>query len=320
MFSTSSSMSERGYPAGMSDVTSNVGSGAAPDTTLRATQPGDLAAALLRAARDGPALASCTVLSATDGSAAVGAKMLAPQEGPALGSIGGGPLEAAVLVRAREAIPQHLVATIAFTPDGAIVEGRRAIEAAEQIVEVLIEVVEPAATLLVVGGGHVGRAVGEVGAMLGMEVVLLDDREEYANPERFAYPCRVICGDFDEELQRFPITANTYIVLVSRGHIVDELSLRQVVTRGPGYVGMIGSKRRTRTVIQHLAEDGINRESLDRVFTPIGLDIGAETPEEIAVAVLGEIILVRRGGGALPMSEHGRQLAGRRRASLHAAS
>ena len=304
----------------MSDATSDVGSGAAPDAALRATQPSDLAAALLRAARDGPPLASCTVLSATDGFAAVGAKMLAPQDGPALGSIGGGPLEAAVLTRAREAIPQHLVATIAFAPDGAIVEGRRAIEAAEQIVEVLIEVVEPAATLLVVGGGHVGRAVGEVGAMLGMEVVLLDDREEYANPERFAYPCRVICGDFDEELQRFPITANTYIVLVSRGHIVDELSLRQVVTRGPGYVGMIGSKRRTRTVIQHLAEDGIDRESLDRVFTPIGLDIGAETPEEIAVAVLGEIILVRRGGGALPMSERGRQLAGRRRASVHAAS
>ena len=270
---------------------------------------GALAAALLRAARDGPAVASCTVLSASDGSAVVGAKMLAPQDGPPLGSIGGGALEAAVVERARAAIPQHLVATLAFTPQGELVEGRRAIEAAEAIVEVLIEVVEPAATLLVVGGGHVGRAVGEVGALLGMEVAILDDREDYADPERFAYPCQVICGDFDEELERFPINANTYIVLVSRGHLVDELSLRQVAERGAGYVGMIGSKRRTRTVLEHLAEDGVDEDSLARVFTPIGLDIGAETPEEIAVAVLAEIILVRRGGGALPMSERGRALA-----------
>lgn len=270
---------------------------------------GALAAALLRAAREGPAVASCTVLSASDGSAVVGAKMLAPQDGPPLGSIGGGALEAAVVERARAAIPQHLVATLAFTPQGELVEGRRAIEAAEAIVEVLIEVVEPAATLLVVGGGHVGRAVGEVGALLGMEVAILDDREDYANTERFAYPCQVICGDFGEELERFPINANTYIVLVSRGHLVDELSLRQVAERGAGYVGMIGSKRRTRTVLEHLAEDGVDEDSLARVFTPIGLDIGAETPEEIAVAVLAEIILVRRGGGALPMSERGRAVA-----------
>lgn len=269
---------------------------------------GALAAALLRAAREGPAVASCTVLSASDGSAVVGAKMLAPQDGLPLGSIGGGALEAAVVERARAAIPQHLVATLAFTPQGELVEGRRAIEAAEAIVEVLIEVVEPAATLLVVGGGHVGRAVGEVGALLGMEVAILDDREDYADPERFAYPCQVICGDFGEELERFPINANTYIVLVSRGHLVDELSLRQVAERGAGYVGMIGSKRRTRTVLEHLAEDGVDAASLARVFTPIGLDIGAETPEEIAVAVLAEIILVRRGGGALPMSERGRAL------------
>ena len=235
--------------------------------------------------------------------------MLVPQEGPPLGAIGGGELAAAVVGRARAAIPQHLVATLAFTPDGKLVEGRRAIEAAGAIVEVLIEVVEPAATLLVVGGGHVGRAVGEVGALLGMEVVVLDDREDYANAERFAYPCRVICGDFGEELGRFPINANTYIVLVSRGHLVDELSLRQVAERGAGYVGMIGSKRRTRTVLEHLADEGLDGEALARVFTPIGLDIGAETPEEIAVAVLAEIILVRRGGGALPMSERGRALA-----------
>ena len=273
------------------------------------TNSAEIARALLTAAREGPAVASCTVMGASEGTAvALGAKMLVYAE-RTLGEIGGGPLEAAVAEFARSAIPRHLVQTCAFTPAGELVEGRRAIEAADAIVEILVEVVEPAATLLVVGGGHVGLAVGQLGAMLGMEVAIIDDREDYANAERFPYGANVICGDFGEELERFPITANTYIVLVSRGHKVDELALRTVAERGAGYVGMIGSKRRTRTVLQHLAEEGIDREALERVFTPIGLDIGAETPEEIAVSVLGEIVLVRRGGGAQPMSERGRMLA-----------
>ena len=275
--------------------------------------PAEIARALLVAAREGPAVASCTVMGATDGvEVALGAKMLV-YEDRNLGEIGSGPLEAAVTDFARRAIPKHLVQTCAFTPDGELVEGRRAIEAADAIVEILVEVVEPAATLLVVGGGHVGLAVGQLGAMLGMEVAIIDDREDYANEDRFPYEANVICGDFGEELDRFPITANTYIVLVSRGHKVDELALRAVAERGAGYLGMIGSKRRTRTVLQHLAEEGIEPQVLDKVFTPIGLDIGAETPEEIAVSVLGEIILVRRGGGAQPMSEYGRMLASIRR-------
>ena len=275
--------------------------------------PAEIARALLTSAREGPAVASCTVMGATAGvEVSLGAKMLVYAERE-LGGIGGGALESAVAEFARSAIPKHLVQTCAFTPEGEFVEGRRAIEAAEAIVEVLVEVVEPAATLLVVGGGHVGLAVGQLGAMLGMEVAIIDDREDYANEDRFPYEANVICGDFGEELERFPITANTFIVLVSRGHKVDELALRSVAERGAGYVGMIGSKRRTRTVLQHLAEEGLDREALDRVFTPIGLDIGAETPEEIAVSVLGEIILVRRGGGAQPMSEHGRLLASARR-------
>ena len=279
------------------------------DMSSQADNPAEMAQALMLAAREGPALASCTVMGASPGVAVtLGAKLLVYADRE-LGSLGGGALEAAVIDFARDAIPRHLVQTCAFTPAGELVEGRRAIEAADAIVEILIEVVEPAATLLVVGGGHVGLAVGQLGAMLGMDVAIIDDREEYAHPERFPYEARVICGEFDEELERFPIDANTSIVLVSRGHKVDELALRTVAERGAGYVGMIGSKRRTRTVLQHLAEEGLDRDALDRVFTPIGLDIGAETPEEIAVSVLGEIILVRRGGGALPMSTHGRQLA-----------
>ena len=114
---------------------------------------------------------------------------------------------------------------------------------------------------------------------------------------------RVICGDFVDELQRFAIDSSTYIVMVSRGHKQDELALREVAASGAAYVGMIGSLRRVSTVLTHLAQEGVPREALERVHTPIGLDIGAETPEEIAVSVVAELVLVRRGGTGQKLSE-----------------
>jgi xanthine dehydrogenase accessory factor len=217
-------------------------------------------------------------------------------------------LVGAVSAAAIEAIPKHGTATLAFSPSGDPLQGRRAVEAAEAVVEVLLEVVEPAAALLVVGGGHVGRAVAELGAFLDMSVSVLDDREEYANQERFPFADHVILGDFETELERFPFTSNTFVVLVSRGHIVDQLSLRQVIQHDLAYVGMIGSKRRTRTVLENLESEGVPAERLARVYTPIGLDIESETPEEIALSVLAEIVLLRRGGRAVPLSAAGEAL------------
>ena len=266
-----------------------------------------LASEVLRATRDGPPLAACTVIATPDGAGVVvGAKMLVYADGRTLDSLGAGPLDDAVRAAAVAAIPRHEVETYAFRPDGARLDGRREIAEATAAVEVLVEVMEPAPTLLVVGAGHVGRALAEIGTLLGMSVAVLDDREDYANPERFPFADHVICGEVRRELDRFPVTPNTYIVLVSRGHKMDEEALRQVAGRGAAYVGMIGSQRRTRTVLEHLQSEGISAEALARVFTPIGLDIGAETPAEIAVAILAEIILTRRGGGALPLSEYGR--------------
>lgn len=272
---------------------------------------GQIAAAILDASRDGPPLVSCNVIAApADHPAQLGAKMLVFADGATLGELGGGGVEEAAKTVALAAIPRHAVETVFFTAAGAQLEGRRAVEAADAVVEVLIEVIEPAATLLVVGGGHVGRAIGEIGALLGMSVAVLDDREEYAHPDRFPFADRVICGDFETELDAFPINPGNYIVLVSRGHKVDELSLARVAERGAAYVGMIGSRRRTRTVLEHLAEQGVGADALARVFTPIGLDIKAETPEEIALAVLAEIVLVRRGGSGSPLSPEGQRLAG----------
>jgi hypothetical protein len=110
-------------------------------------------------------------------------------------------------------------------------------------------------------------------------------------------------GDFVEELRKFPIDANTYVIMVSRGHKQDELALREVAASVAAYVGMIGSLRRVSTVLTHLAQEGVPRAALESVHTPIGLDIGAETPEEIAVSVVAELVLVRRGGTGRKLSE-----------------
>ncbi len=271
----------------------------------------EIARRVLESSQDGPALASCTVISAADAGVEPGAKLLVYADGTTLGSLGSSPqpgLVGAVSAAALDAIPRHGTATLAFSPSGDPLEGRRAVEAAEAVVEVLLEVVEPAAALLVVGGGHVGRAVAELGAFLDMSVSVLDDREEYANQERFPFADHVILGDFGTELERFPFTSNTFVVLVSRGHIVDQLSLRRVIQHDLAYVGMIGSKRRTRTVLENLESEGVPAARLARVYTPIGLDIEAETPEEIALSVLAEIVLLRRGGRGVPLSAAGEAL------------
>ncbi len=264
----------------------------------------EIAQEVVRASKGGPAVAVATVIRAQEGSkAALGEKLLVRADGSRLGSLGGGALEEAIAADCQEAmtrLPRIHVESSFFAADGS---GPRRREASGDEVEVMIEVTERAATLLIVGGGHVGQSIATIGTHAGFSVVVLDDREAFANAERFPTADRVICGDVTEELRRFPFDAATYIVLVSRGHKQDELGLREVVASGAAYVGMIGSQRRVGTVLTHLARDGAPREALERVHTPIGLDIGAETPDEIAISVVAELIAVRRGGGGGKLSE-----------------
>lgn len=264
----------------------------------------EIAREVLSAARGGPNVATATVIRAPEGGAApVGAKLLVRPDGSRLGSLGGGALEEAVAAEALAALterPCEGVRTSCYHADGRRLHSLRA---GPDEYRVMIEVSEPAATLLVVGGGHIGQALAALGVLTGFSVVVLDDRPEFASPERFPGAERVICGDFEEELRRFPITPSTYVVVVTRGHREDEASLRQVLTSPAAYVGMIGSRRRSAAVLRHLAEQGYPREALERVHTPIGLDIGAETPEEIAVSIMAEIIQARRGGSGWPLRE-----------------
>ncbi|MEX0785579.1 MAG: XdhC/CoxI family protein [Dehalococcoidia bacterium] len=264
----------------------------------------EIAMEVVRAARGGPAVAVATVIGAPEGaSPAAGAKLLVRADGSRLGSFGGGALEDAVAtacVDAMTKLPREQVQSSSFSPDG--VRSERG-QPAEGELLVMIEVTERPATLLIVGGGHIGQSLSTVGSHAGFSVTVLDDREAFANEERFPDADRVICGDLVAELRRFAIDGATYIVLVSRGHKQDELGLQEVVASGAAYVGMIGSRRRVSTVLTHLARAGAPRDALERVHTPIGLDIGAETPEEIAVSIVAELILVRRGGSGTKMSE-----------------
>ncbi len=254
---------------------------------------------VLRAAKGGAPVAVATVIRAAEGGPAVGTKLLVRPDGHNLGSLGRGALEEAVAEDSRAALtrlPRIQVESLQYNADGS--RAKR-----EGEIEVMIEVTESPVSLLIVGGGHIGQSLAAIGAEAGFLVAVLDDREAFANDERFPSADRVICGDITEELERYPIDGSTYIVLVSRGHKQDEAGLRVVVSSDAAYVGMIGSKRRVSTVLTHMAREGVPRDALDRVHTPIGLEIGAETPEEIAVSIVAEIIAVRRGGSGAKMSD-----------------
>ena len=266
----------------------------------------EIAAAL----EGGPPVLLATVIAAPPNAPSqVGAKMLVRPDGSSTGELRDEILDAAVLDEAPDAFRRHSVETVYVDRSGRRLN--RLDAAAEgDVYQVMLEVHERPATLLIVGAGHVGKALATIGDMCGFSVEVIDDRPEFANTERFPEADRITCGRFDEVLDGYPIDSNTYVVCVTRGHKHDETSLRLVAPSDAVYVGMIGSKRRVRAVLKHLIEDGIDPRAVERVHTPIGLDIGAETPEEIGVSIMAEIIRARRGGSALSMREVNRPRRG----------
>lgn len=268
----------------------------------------ELTKRLLAAAEGGEPVVLASVLEAGPRALTPGSRLVVAQSGDRLGSLGDPDLDEAVAAYARTAFARHAAETL-YVGDGATaedVEGPAAAlvltpRAIANATSVYAEVVEHRPVFLVVGAGHVGRSVATIAKFLGYHVAVLDDREDFADPAKLPDADEVICADFAEAIDQYPITANTSIVLVTRGHKQDEISLRRCLGRGAGYLGMIGSKRRTTAVLAHLREEGFDPAELAKIRTPIGLDIGAESPEEIAIAVLGEVMLLRKGGTGAPM-------------------
>jgi xanthine dehydrogenase accessory factor len=160
--------------------------------------------------------------------------------------------------------------------------------------EVFVEPVLPPAELYIFGAGHVGAALYRVARIGGFDVTVVDDREAYANRERFPEAQQVIAEELDKAMAQLMPSESTYIVVVTRGHRDDMRVLRWAVQTPARYVGMIGSKRKTITIFKELQEEGIPAQLFDRVHAPVGLDIGAVTPEEIAVSITAELIAKRR--------------------------
>ncbi|MCS6925797.1 MAG: XdhC family protein [Candidatus Binatia bacterium] len=182
----------------------------------------------------------------------------------------------------------------AVSPAGEVVED--AVARDHEWPRIFVDVQPGLQTLLIVGAGHIAQPLCEIGYLLGFRTVVVDDRWAFANRERFPHASEIHVGSFVETLERLEINDQTFAVVVTRGHNWDEASVRTILKRRPAYLGMIGSRRRARATLERLAEQGYSPADLGRVHTPMGLDIAAETPAEIAVAIAAEIIRVRRHG------------------------
>jgi xanthine dehydrogenase accessory factor len=262
-----------------------------------------LLAELLKSIDEQRAVALVTVVKATgDYAAGLGRHALIWLDQEPLGSLGLGALEARALADASQALDQRRPQLLSYE-DGQV--------------ELFVEVQRRPPTLIIAGAGHIAQPLAVLGKLINFEVTVIDDRPQYANAERFPQADRVIAAPFRPTLHDWPVDADTYIVLVTRGHSYDVESLLEVLDSPARYIGMIGSKRRIRAVFDLLErEQGIPREKFERVYAPIGLDIGAESPAEIAVCIIAEIVKVYRGGRAASLSD---ALRADRRLPLHPA-
>ena len=289
----------------------------------------------------GERLVLCTVVRARGSTPqGAGAKMLVLENGKTIGTLGGGCVEAEVRRRALEILPTGQSQVLSYKldhdlgwDDGLICGGMLDVYAQilnpgslpvfAALSQTLAagepgtfafdyatpegnkryeEQIPPAPTLLIAGGGHVGLALAAIAPPLDFRVTIIDDRPEFSSLERFPTATTRITGEIELELSRYPITPQTYIVIVTRGHRGDGRALLAVARSNAAYIGLIGSNRKVRTIFGDLYAAGIPRETLYRIHAPIGLEIGAETVPEIALSIAAELVAVRRGrdGHAAP--------------------
>ncbi len=220
------------------------------------------------------------------------AKMLVRDDGSIVGTIGGGCVEADIWQAAREVMESEKPRTLTFNLnqdpkyDTGLVCGGT--------LDIFVEPVLPPALLYIFGAGHVSVNLYKVARSAGFDVTVVDDRAAYANRERFPDAKEIIAEDFDQAMARLTPGESAYLVIVTRGHRDDMRVLRWAVQTPARYIGMIGSKRKTIAIFRELTKEGLSTELFERVHAPVGLDIGAITPEEIAVAITAELIAARR--------------------------
>ena len=221
-----------------------------------------------------------------------GSKMLIRSDGTILGSIGGGTLEDQVCQEAMDVIREARQKLLHFnltgeeiTEDGMLCGGN---------MDILVEPILAQPNLYIFGAGHVSFSISKIAKMAGFKVVVIDDRAEFANKNRFPEADEIVAEDFSKVFSKLKINRSSYIIIVTRGHQFDEKVLEWAVRSEANYVGMIGSRKKKEAVFSNLQSKGISKELLESVHVPIGLDIHAETPEEIAVSIMAEVIKSKR--------------------------
>jgi xanthine dehydrogenase accessory factor len=245
--------------------------------------------------------ALCTVVS-SEGSTPrhVGSKMLVYPDGKFVGTVGGGELESRVIKAALESLNTGIAQNLSYTMadpsrgDPGVCGGT---------VEVFVEPILPTAMIVVIGGGHVGKAVVHLAKWLGFRVAVSDDRPEFCNPESVPgadayYP--VAMAELPNQLK---VTPQTYLVITSRGSAIDAAGMPNLLDSDAAYIGVIGSKRRWLTTVKALKAEGVSEERIARVHSPMGLELKAETPEEIAVSIMAEILMLRDKGTGKMMKD-----------------
>ncbi len=251
---------------------------------------GEFASEVIEAYEGGAPVAIVNIVVAPESSGLeVGSRMLVRENGSTRGTLGDEKLESVSARQARE-----LMAL-----------GKNDYVIAENGVEYYIEAYTTPPTLVIAGGGHVSKALVPVAKSVGFRLFIIDDREEFANEERFPEADIVQVGDYESALQELPINANSFIVIATRGHRYDDVALSSALKTPASYVGLLGSKRKTILIYESLLRKGFSLDDIRRTRSPIGIDVGARTPEEIAVSIMAEILMFRLGGsgGVLKLDE-----------------
>ncbi len=231
-----------------------------------------------------------------------GTKMLVYADGRIEGTVGGGEMESRVIVEAQAALQDGQTRTI---PYSLVEPGRGDPGVCGGEMEVFVEPYLPPATVYVIGCGHVGRAVADLAHWLGYRVIAYDDRAELATSEFVPNADVYLTGDIGEAIAQHPISSNTFVVLVTRNVMVDRGIMPHLAETEAGYIGVMGSKRRWQHTHQLLLDDGLTEAQLAKFHAPIGLELNAESPREIALSILSEIIMLRRDGTGERMAVDG---------------
>ncbi|MCC6261913.1 MAG: XdhC family protein [Anaerolineales bacterium] len=229
----------------------------------------------------------------------VGSKMLVYPDGKFIGTIGGGDMEHRVLDEAWMALSDGKPRALTYT----LVEPKRGDPGVcGGTVEVFVEPILPKPTLVVIGAGHVGKAVVHLAKWLGFRVVVSDDRAEFCNPQAIPEADAYLPLEMGKLTEHLKVTKQTYLVIASRGVALDAAGLPSLLESKAAYIGVIGSKKRWTTTVKVLKGKGVAAELIAKVRSPIGLELEAETPEEIAISILAEVLLIKNQGTGLPMS------------------